>query len=107
MGARPSAGAGDTAMDRQACSCLRGAGSPGGETGFNDDSHNHHLNTTNGEPHKRDTRWPEGNDEDDLVWCPGRARADQAEGTELWNPRRLEGHWRKRRAVGVKSIERS
>lgn len=41
----------------------------------------------------------------DLVWSPGRARADQAERTELWDLGKVRGHWRKGRAVGVMSIE--
>lgn len=63
--------------------------SPAGETGFNYDSPNH-LNGTMMN-HKRDTRLSEGNDEADLFWSPGRARVDQAEGIELWDPGRVGG----------------
>lgn len=43
----------------------------------------------------------------DLAWSPGRARVDQAERTEIWDPGKVGSHWRKGIAVGVMSIERA
>lgn len=88
MGARPAAGAGETAGDRQVRSCFRGAASPGGETGFNNDSHNH-LNTTM----LNRTRGTRGGlrGMTRLTWFGAQERrANQAEGAEFRGPK---GGW--------------